>query len=213
MQELDTAHIRNALVRLSTAQPRVFGVDIHGFRLNPPLTEVDVAAFEREHSLRLPHDYRQFLTDIGNGGAGPFYGISPLGEMDDNFGLQNWQENDGVVGVLSEPFPLQDEWNDLSGRPNDNFAVSNEAEYDRQVEAFGKTYWCSSLVNGAIPICHEGCALRVWLVVTGAQPGYLWEDRRTEYAGLKPIRLANGSLATFARWYGEWLDRCLAKEV
>jgi hypothetical protein len=65
-------------------------------------------------------------------------------------------------------------------------------------------------VNGAIPICHEGCALRVWLVVTGREAGFLWEDRRSDYGGLRRQHLADGSSATFARWYGEWLNSYLA---
>jgi hypothetical protein len=38
--------------------------------------------------------------------------------MDDNFDFRPWQENDGVVGNLLNPFTFQDEWNDLSGQPN-----------------------------------------------------------------------------------------------
>ena len=83
-------------------------------------------------------------------------------------------------------------------------------EYDRRMVAFEKTYCGTALINGAIPICHEGCALRVYLVVTGAQAGFLWEDRRAEYAGIRPVRLADGAAATFGGWYEEWLSDCLA---
>jgi hypothetical protein len=172
-----------ALAFLQALQLRVFGADVHGFRLNPPLPEADVTAFETVHNVSLPYDFRQFLTDIGNGGAGPFYGIFPLGKMDDNFGLQTWQEKDGFVGILSEPFPLGEEWNDISSQPSAELADRDESEYDRQMDVFQRAYWDGSLVNGAVPICHEGCALRIWLVLTGAQSGYLWEDRRSEYGG------------------------------
>jgi hypothetical protein len=30
-------------------------------------------------------------------------------------------------------------------------------------------YWNPSIMNGAIPICHKGCALRQWLVINGEQ--------------------------------------------
>ena len=206
MPELDTSRIKDVLARLQGAQSRVFGAEAHDFRSNPTLPEADVSAFERTHNITLPPDFRQFLIGVGNGGAGPFYGIFPLGEMDDNFNLRPWKEGDGSVGVPSEPFPLEEEWNDLSTMPPDDLANRDESEYERQLDI----YWRSSLVNGAIPICHEGCALRIWLVVTGTQAGYLWEDRRSEYAGLRPVRLADGSPATFTGWYGEWLDDCLA---
>jgi hypothetical protein len=115
-----------------------------------------------------------------------------------------------MVGVLSKPFPHSEEWNDLSTMPAEDLAERDKSEWDRQMEVFDQTYWKTSLVNGAIPICHEGCALRIWLVITGTQAGYLWEDRRSEYDGLKPLQLADGSLATFTRWYDEWLNACLA---
>jgi hypothetical protein len=198
------------MAHLRKAKPGVFGAKVHHFQLNPPLSEVEVVAFERMHNVTLPRDYRQFLTDVGNGGAGPFYGIFPLGKTDDNFGLRVWQEDDSLVGVLSAPFPFEEEWNDLSARPADDLADQDESEYWRQLDTFEEVYWGNSLVNGAIPICHEGCALRIWLVVTGTQAGYLWEDRRSENGGLIPLQSPDGSSATFSSWYYEWLNACLA---
>lgn len=54
------------------------------------------------------------------------------------------------------------------------------------------------------------CALRIWLVVTGLRLGELWDDRRSEYKGVRPLELSDGSRATFGAWYGEWLDQSLA---
>lgn len=209
MPRLDTSRLTEALAYLRGARLRVFGADVHEFRLNAPLPKADVVAFENVHKVSLPDDFRQFLTNVGNGGAGPFYGVFPLGKMDDNFGLRTWHEDDGFIGVLSKPFPLREEWNDISSQPSAELADQDESEYDRQMDIFQSTYWRSSLVNGAIPICHEGCALRIWLVLTGTQAGYLWEDRRSEYGGIKPLRLADGSSATFMGWYDAWLNDCL----
>jgi hypothetical protein len=195
---------------LRKSKPQVFGVDAHGFQLNPKLSESEVVAFERLHKVTLPQDYRQFLTCVENGGAGPFYGIFPLGKIDDNFDLRAWQEEDGMVGVLSKPFPLEEGWNDLSALPKEDITDPDKPEYDREMDAFDRMYWNTSLVNGSIPICHEGCALRIWLVITGIQAGYLWEDRRSEQGGLKPLRLADGSSATFEGWYDEWINACMA---
>jgi len=90
--------------------------------------------------------------------------------------------------------------------PSEALAHQDRSEYDRQMEIFEWTYWSGSLVNGALPICHEGCALRILLVVSGAAAGYLWEDRRSENGGLSPLKLSDGSFATFAGWYEEWLE-------
>ena len=67
--------------RLRTADERlrVFGSKQHKYRLGPVLSEAELTAFEAAHGIRLPGDYRRFLATVGNGGAGPFYGMEPLG--------------------------------------------------------------------------------------------------------------------------------------
>jgi hypothetical protein len=209
MVGLDAARIRDALARLRAAQAPIFGANYHQFLLNPPLAEADVLAFERLHKVFLPADYRHFLTTIGDGGAGPYYGIFPLGEMDNDRSLKAWQEQDDLIGVISEPFSLETEWNDLTGMPSTKLLEADGAEYERQLDEFEKRYWSSSLMHGAVPICHEGCALRIWLVLTGLQAGRLWHDGRSELTGVKPLRLADGSHATFSLWYSEWLEQAL----
>ena len=76
--------------------------------------------------------------------------------------------------------------------PPDDLLEKNEKEYWRQMGEFEETYWSSELINGAIPICHQGCALHIWLVVTGPHAGKLWDDRRKEYEGIRPLELADG---------------------
>jgi hypothetical protein len=137
---LDTSRLTEALAYLRRARLRVFGADVHEFRLNASLPKADVVAFENVHKVSLPDDFRQFLTNVGNGGAGPFYGVFPLGKMDDNFGLRTWHEDDGFIGVLSKPFPLREEWNDISSQPSAELADQDESEYDRQMDIFQSTY-------------------------------------------------------------------------
>jgi len=210
MREFDIPAVVAAMSQLRENKAKVFGSDGHRFRLNPVFSESEAVAFERHHRILLPADYRQFITKLGNGGAGPFYGVFPLGFVDHDFDERPWHENDGFVGTLSKPFPHHGEWNDLTGQPADDLLRQDENEYWRQTDKFEERYWSSELVNGAFPICHEGCALRIWLVVTGEQAGTLWEDRRSEFAGLRPVQLCNGLPATFSEWYKEWLDECFA---
>jgi hypothetical protein len=159
--------------------------------------------FEKEHRITLPEDYRGFLIHVGNGGAGPAYGIFRLGEMDDGFDHAQWEENDGFVGVLSEPFPHTEDWNDLADKPDDD--INDEDELERQMEAFEEKYFDTKYVNGAIPICHIGCALRRWLVLTGTERGHIWCDDRADQGGLYPLRLHNADRVTFIDWYLDWL--------
>jgi hypothetical protein len=87
-------------LRMADEGFRVFGAKRHQYRLGPPLSEGELAAFESTNRVRLPEEYRQFLSTTGNGGAGPFYGLEPLGTSG---------------GDLSRPFPFVTAAGTLSG--------------------------------------------------------------------------------------------------
>ena len=61
-------------------------------------------------------------------------------------------------------------WNDLSRMPGDS-VDGNEEEREQLMEAFERQYWDPRFIDGAIPICHLGCALRQLLVITGPEAG------------------------------------------
>ena len=211
MSELDPVYVLDAMRRLCKTQPEVFGKLGHNFLLNPPLSEAAVADFEARHRIRLPEDYRNFTTKIGNGGAGPYYGVFRLGEMDGTLSeTQAWSEGDLFVGKLSETFPYTEARNEKLEYPPDELERTDENEYERQLDDSERKYWAALPMNGAIPICHEGCAIRIWLVVNGPQAGHVWEDDRANAKGIRPVLLSDGTRATFASWYREWLEKTLA---
>ncbi|KQV14540.1 MULTISPECIES: SMI1/KNR4 family protein [unclassified Kitasatospora] len=60
---------------------KVFGAERgfgHEFRLEPPLSEAEVATAEEQLGLSFPPAYRTFLLEVGAGGAGPHYGLFSL---------------------------------------------------------------------------------------------------------------------------------------
>lgn len=206
---LDANDIRERLRRLGAldAARRVFGAIGHNYVLNPPLDKSILNAFEQQHGISLPDDYRQFLTQIGNGGAGPAYGLFPFGHDD----VGRWEDT-MLLGDVGQPFAYSEPWN-LSdefwkSEPRIDEGMSPEDE-DRLWEEWDRreneAYWNPALMNGAIPICHIGCALRQWLVVHGPQHGYVWDDRRVDHAGLSPALDVDGKPLTFAAWYLSWL--------
>ena len=208
---------RDGLKSLCAARPikKLFGANGHRFHLEPRLSEEDVARFEAEHGIQLPAEYRAFLTCVGNGDVGPYYGVFRLGEMDDGNSFRRWEECDGFVGTLAEPFPLTEAWNDIEGRPQFDEARGSDQdymdEYERRLDAWeSEKYWNPRLVNGAIPICHLGCALREWLVVTGPEAGNVWRDERADEKGLWPLHTQSLPRVSFLRWYRRWLDEALA---
>ena len=149
-----------------------------------------------------------FLLQVGRGGAGPAYGIFDLGEMDDGFEHKAWSEDNGFVGKLREFFPHTSAWNDLIGCPDDKLVETDEDEYERQLNEFEERYWAQ--LDGAIPICHLGCAYRQWLIVSGSERGHIWCDDRTDQKGLYPLSKPGNDRITFYDWYRDWLDEALA---
>lgn len=61
-------------------------------------------------------------------------------------------------------------------------------------------------IDGAFPICHMGCAILIWLIVTGPEAGNVWMDDRSSDGGWMPLRL------TFLRWYERWIEKSLRGE-
>src|SRR4051794_31428879 len=107
-KSLDKPTILGLLDRLDRGDPRrtVFGAGAHRYKLNPPLSVSVVQAFEERHGVTLPEDYRLFMTEIGNGGAGPYYGVLPFGKDDHD---RDW-EGGWLVGDPSKPFPHTAAW-------------------------------------------------------------------------------------------------------
>lgn len=59
---------------------KVFGSSWHKYESNPKLKESEIEEFEENEGVKLPQGYRDFLKNIGDGGAGPSYGLYSLNE-------------------------------------------------------------------------------------------------------------------------------------
>ena len=76
--------LRKQLKRAGEKDPDFsrFGAYSHKYQLGPRVSEEAISAFEAHFGVSLPEGYRDFLLWIGDGGAGPFYGLYPLKEVD-----------------------------------------------------------------------------------------------------------------------------------
>ena len=201
-----------SLLRSRAPSLQVFGASSHRYELNEVASAEAVAAFEHEHEVMLPADYRDFLLYCGNGGAGPYYGVFPLGLFDGAGGsLVPWREGDGVAGILSRPFPHSDAWNLPDVRFEMPDEPSGEDAEDAWHEALDKEYWAPELTNGAFPVCHQGCAYRNLLVVSGPERGHIWLDGRASDQGIVPVMGRDGGRVAFSTWYSSWLDAALGR--
>ena len=59
----------------------VFGASQHQYDLRPPATEEQLASIERMLGVALPPGLRAFYLTVGDGGAGPDYGLMPAAEL------------------------------------------------------------------------------------------------------------------------------------
>jgi hypothetical protein len=71
--------------------------DPEEYRLGEPVEAAALSAFEREHGVTLPDDYRAFLLEVGQGASGPVYGMLTL--------AAGIKERGATIYGLADPFP------------------------------------------------------------------------------------------------------------
>jgi HEAT repeat protein len=152
-----------------------FGSRSHQFVLNPPLAEAAVARFEAEHGVPLPAGYRAFVTRLGDGGAGPYYGLLPLEQGAAAGG-----------GILSRPSPLSPA---MPGSTEENLITER---------------WPEQLTDGAITLVEQGCAHSSMLIVTGAHRGTV-VNLDPDLSAPPYFTRDTGFLAWYKRWLDELL--------
>ena len=209
------------LLRTLDRERRVFGAGAHRYQLNPKLTFKEVAAFERTWRCQLPEDYRVFLLSLGNGGAGPYYGVFPLGLAHSGSDLVEYS---GWGFDLSAPFPHSRPWNKESllfaGAPKIG-DFDSDSEFEEAMEAWRDSeaaekardayYDAAGTGKGSVPICHHGCGFVDWLVVTGSEAGHVWHDFAPDQGGVAPVGTPSRPRTTFSQWYLDWLGKALAE--
>jgi hypothetical protein len=225
---LDVPKIVDGLRFLREADRKfsVFGANGHEYKLRSRLDEAMVVEFERRYSLRLPDDYRRFVIEVGNGGAGPYYGIHGLDEL--------YETQEDYWNDLSKPFPYRHQW---AGPPDLLKAIEEADAYesgdeDRRGELIDE-YWRLASRDGSINICDYGCNLRFLLIVKGPELARIWFDATPDLAGYSPVAInpappierygkwcitdydtPEESRVGFAEWYHCWLDwACRLVEV
>ncbi len=161
----------------------------HQYELNPPAPATLVAALEQEHSISLPGDYRFFVTQFADGGAGPAYGLFTI------------EESFADHLVPSLPFPYD------AGK---RVPYSDDQTEDdlKELCAF---YDDPRNEHGKLVIGEIGCGIMIDLIVNGRSKGQVWIDDRTyEWGGLYPYdQFGNSEPLTFMGWYEAWLDDSL----
>jgi len=175
----------------------LFGAEAHGYDVNGALDAAMLAVFERLYQIKIPSDFRAFLYYFGDGGAGPYYGICPLGmslfpDMD--------YPDDTIMLEPGKPFPLTE----ALPSPGNTVSPTNISQHTPEV---------SELLNvddGIIRLCNYGNGVFINLVISGPSAGQVWTDARNIRHGIYPGDPNRpNQYMTFLEWYEYWLDDCL----
>ncbi|MCH5583800.1 SMI1/KNR4 family protein [Shimazuella sp. AN120528] len=143
-QQLERVKQKLTLARDADLNFQVFGSSDHQYQVNQPIPKKEIEKFERSNNIKLPEEFRLFLTEIGNGGAGPYYGIIKINP-------------DRSLFYLSQPCKVKrnmsdQEWTEL---------MDKEADGDSEETIF----------TGMLNIGTQGCTYEMMLVLNGPYRG------------------------------------------
>ncbi len=192
--QLETLEIvRDRLEKLKALDKsfQVFGAIDHRYEFNPTLSSEQIIEFEKEHKVHLPEEYRNFLLTIGNGGAGPNYGLL---QLEISIHDTPFDKTDSAIINLSNEFRFKTLWN-LDDFPSEDYS------------AWEKEYEDSKWTDGIIRISHQGCGTFDNLIISGEERGNIWTDDRANDGGIYPVHFHENELKTgFLTWYLNWID-------
>jgi hypothetical protein len=190
--------IESKLIQAIEEGCRPFGFSNHEFRLNEPVCVDFLESIEAMNGVRLPADYREFIVELGDGGAGPNHGLYRFCD-----GLSKGRLEKHWPEILGIPFPHESEFYPI-------FDPAYQTYYDPyhkgplkiSAEDSRWYYYHVDLVAGTIALNDY-----VRLVVNGPAKGSVWTaclDDDDDGGGLAKFA------PDFKTWYTEWIESVLA---
>lgn len=155
----------NALASREDPQCVIFGANHHRYRFQPVATAQEIAQAQATLGVSFPDSYIQYLTKLGNGGAGPDYGIYSLDEMQHH---SQYLLHQPLLGTpMLHPDMALTEWHEIAEGLD---ALDEDAKIDA---FFGK------LMQGTIVLGTQGCSVDTLLMCSGENAGeviyFNWE--------------------------------------
>ncbi|MCI9353644.1 MAG: hypothetical protein HFE58_02385 [Firmicutes bacterium] len=183
-------------------QLKMFGVADHQYRLGSPVDLAFVRTIEEAYHFRFPEDYVQFITEVGDGGAGPGYGLYPFGyyctEVESTKEAKAREIYLRGLGRELKLLPIESEW-------LEDFCISKE-EYEKNPEKYfqggkGSFNWDNDTPYGFFHLGTYGCWRDFGLITAGERYGQVF-IRDTE--GAFELEARN-----FQEFYQDWLNSIL----
>lgn len=168
----------------------VFGASSHKYRVYEKLTAKELMDWQSKNQVTLPEPYTQFLTKVGNGGAGPYYGIYSIKKA-----TSYTDGNALATRCVLHPKMTKEEWNYLT-EPLINDEDISDPEYDA---ARGK------VLGGMLCIGTQGCEYDMYLVLEGKHRGKIVYT--SDFYPDHPFFFVYED--NFLDWYERWLDEII----
>jgi hypothetical protein len=216
------------LDRLRSADPAflVTGAREHCYRHAPRIADAWLEWCERKYGTRLPDQYRRYIREVGNGGAGPWYGLQRFGFLPSEEAApqaffadtyreikSEWFSGTGRAmiwympdGTETDGFEMRfyDNLKQLTGAADalaDPFPFQEDSVPDEVLQREVQSgHWP---ISGAWRLAHYGCGIDDMLVLNGPRTGEVWQFDFANDCGAARVA------GSFAAWYNAWLDGAL----
>ena len=165
-----------------TRLSQVFGASLHKFKLHPVIEEHELRAYEKKYAFEMPDEFRGFLLEVGNGGAGPFYGIWGIGNSRLPVDPHLYREPSVIV-------------KNFKGRPGEPWQQEILGEGWESLE--------EDWDKGNMYLAEAGCGAFLYMVMNGPCRGKIFV---TDWWSASP-RFEEPS--TFLDFYEAWQESCI----
>lgn len=190
--------IKESLRALDAGDPRRtrFGAASHRYQMRAPLSEARVAQLEELAGLRLPEDYRDFVLEVGDGGAGPYYGLVPLDQPAQLEVMRGVFAPRGIEPL--EVVPESSAKLAAASGPLGQARASSELRSGDSSSGSGARAPLLLPWHGVVLLSHLGCGYLAYLVLEGPHRGQVWADFGENG---EPLCIA----PHFVAFYTDWL--------
>jgi hypothetical protein len=198
MKRIETIHQKLKQLIAKDVNFKTFGSkepwNGHEYNLHPCIRLNKLADIERSAKIKLPEEYKEYITLIADGGAGPYYGLYCLNEGIDKQ-ASYFDENEQNLETFFQSFPYNNE--DVISKIDSNTTILDDGE-----ALFRREH----PTPGIIFLAEYGCGGYYVLVINGEQYGKVWFFHSDGF--LNPCCI-EGKQLNFFDWYENWLDTSL----
>ncbi|RKN85950.1 SMI1/KNR4 family protein [Paenibacillus ginsengarvi] len=188
--QLDRIHTKLEKAMRKDTDLEVFGASSHRYKVQEKLTGKALEDWQAKHRVTLPEPYAQFLMQVGNGGAGPYYGMYSLEEA------TSYTDTNALAAKCAlHPGMSKEEWNQLA-EP----LISDENITDPEYDAAR-----AKVLGGMLCIGTQGCEYDMYLVLEGKHRGRIVYT--ADFYPDHPFFFVYED--SLLDWYERWLDEII----